>query len=153
VPTLEEVLDRFRATPAVIEVKEPGAVEPTVRLILRLGLQGNVVLGSDDLQVAAGLTRSGLRTIASRTDAMILVPMALAGIAPRAPQYSVLSITPRYRGWPIPVLRMTAAARERGIPTHVWTVNDPAAALTYWAGGVSGIVTDDPDAMLRARPR
>ena len=153
VPTLEEVLDRFRATPAVIEVKEPGAVEPTVRLIHKLGLQGSVVLGSDNLQVMSGLNRSGLRTIASRTEAMILIPMALAGMAPRAAQYSVLSVTPRYRGFPIPVMRMTMAAREAGIPTHVWTVNDPVAALAYWRGGVSGIVTDDPDAMLRTRPR
>jgi len=153
VPTLEEVLDRFRATPAVIEIKEPDAVEPTVRLIHRLGLQGHIVAGSDDLEVMARLNRSGLRTIASRTDAMLLVPLALVGIAPRAPRYDVLSITPRYFGWPIPVLRMTVAARERGIPTHVWTVNDPSGALAYWRGGVSGIVTDDPGAMLRARPR
>jgi glycerophosphoryl diester phosphodiesterase len=153
VPTLEEVLDRFRATPAVIEIKEPDAVEPTVRLIHRLGLQGHIVLGSDDLEVMARLNRSGLRTIASRTDAMLLVPLALVGIAPRALRYDVLSITPRYFGWPIPVLRMTVAARGRGIPTHVWTVNDPSGALAYWRGGVSGIVTDDPGAMLRARPR
>lgn len=153
VPTLEEVLDRFRSTPAVIEVKEPGAVEPTVRLVHRMGLQGHVVMGSDNLEVMASLNRSGLRTCASRTDAMRLVPLALAGLAPRAPRYDLLSITPRYFGWPVPVLRMAQAARRRGIPTHVWTVNNPADALAYWHGGVSGIVTDDPGAMLRARPR
>jgi len=153
VPTLEEVLDRFRSTPAMIEVKELGAAEPTVQLIRRLGLEDHVALGSDDVRVMAHLSRSGLRTCASRTDALFLLPLALLGIAPRAPRYDVLAITPRYFGWPIPVLRMTAVAQGRGIPTHVWTVNDPADALAYWRGGVSGIVTDDPAAMLRARPR
>jgi len=33
----------------------------------------------------------------------------------------------------------------------VWTVNDPASARAYWQGGVAGIVTDDPGAILRAR--
>jgi glycerophosphoryl diester phosphodiesterase len=46
---------------------------------------------------------------------------------------------------------MAAAARKVGVATHVWTVNDPATAKRLWAGGVSGIVTDDPQAMIRAR--
>lgn len=153
VPTLEEVLDRFRATPAVIEVKEPGAIDATVRLVHRLGLQGSVVLGSVDQAVMSALYRSGIRTVASSFDAMMLLPLALIGAAPRVTDYSVLSVTPRWFGWPVPVLRMAASVRQRGIATHVWTVNEPADAIAYWQGGVSAIVTDDPGAILRARPR
>jgi glycerophosphoryl diester phosphodiesterase len=46
---------------------------------------------------------------------------------------------------------MAVAARKIGIATQVWTVNDPTAARTLWSGGVAGIVTDDPAAILRAR--
>jgi glycerophosphoryl diester phosphodiesterase len=46
---------------------------------------------------------------------------------------------------------MASVARKSGIATQVWTVNDPAIARSYWAGGVAGIVTDDPVAMIRAR--
>mgnify|MGYP003580206858 CR=1 FL=1 len=43
--------------------------------------------------------------------------------------------------------------RKIGVPTQVWTVNDPEHAKQYWKGGVCGIVTDDPKAILRARPQ
>ncbi|HEX7938230.1 MAG TPA: glycerophosphodiester phosphodiesterase family protein, partial [Gemmatimonadaceae bacterium] len=66
---------------------------------------------------------------------------------------SVLSLTPNFRGLPIPVLRMAAAARRAGVATHVWTVNDAAEAAALWRGGVSAIISDDPAAILRAKPR
>jgi glycerophosphoryl diester phosphodiesterase len=153
VPMLEHVLDALRATPLVIEVKELSAVESTVGLVHRFGLQGGVVLGSNDHDVVAKLERSGVRTCASRADAAVLAILALAGAMPSVKDYDVLSVTPRYYGIPIPVTRMAAAVRRLGIPTQVWTVNDPAQAVEYWQGGVCGIVSDDPAAMLRARPR
>lgn len=153
VPTLEEVLDRFRDTPFVIDIKELAAAEPTERLVRRFGAQGRVVIGSDQSDVMQRLYRSGLRTCASKADALFLLPLAVAGLTPLTPDYSVLSITPRLRGLPIPVLRMAAAARRVGVATYVWTVNDPTTALDLWRGGVAGIVTDDPEAMLRARGR
>jgi glycerophosphoryl diester phosphodiesterase len=84
-------------------------------------------------------------------DATRLIPIALAGLRPKHPNFHVLSITQHFHGFPIPVLRMAAAARKVGIATQVWTVNDPAVAGALWRGGVAGIVTDDPQAMLRAR--
>ena len=151
VPSLEEVLDRFRAIPLIIEVKEVGATDATERLIRSFGAQERVLVGSAETVIVERFYRSGLRTCASMRDATMLVPIALAGLKPSKPRYDVLSITPRFHGVPVPVLRMAAAARKVGIATHVWTVNDPAVARALWRGGVTGIVTDDPGAMLRAR--
>jgi glycerophosphoryl diester phosphodiesterase len=151
VPSLEEVLDRFRAIPLIIEVKEAGASDVTERLIRSLGAQERVLVGSAETSVVERFYRSGLRTCASMRDASKLIPIALAGLKPSKPRYDVLSITPRFHGFPVPVMRMAAAARKVGIATHVWTVNDPAVAHALWRGGVTGIVTDDPAAMLRAR--
>lgn len=153
IPALEEVLDRFRETPCVIEVKEMGAADATERLVRRFDAQERVLIGSAESAVAQRFYRSGLRTCASMRDASLLIPIALAGMTPGKPSYDVLSITPRYRGLPIPVVRMAAAARKAGIATHVWTVNDPAKATALWAAGVAGIVTDDPAALIRVRPR
>jgi glycerophosphoryl diester phosphodiesterase len=86
-------------------------------------------------------------------DAIRLIPRALAGLRPATPRYDVLSVTQRFRGIPIPVMRMAEAARKIGIATQVWTVNDPMAAQRLWNGGVAGVVTDDPAAMLRVRPQ
>jgi glycerophosphoryl diester phosphodiesterase len=151
IPSLEEVLDRFRETPLVIEVKEPAAVDATEKLVRRFGAQERILVGSSDNGVMERFYRSGLRACASMRDASIMVPYGLLGMSPRKPQYDVLSITPTFHGFPVPVLRMTAAARKAGVPTQVWTVNDPASAKRLWAGGVAGIVTDDPGAMIRAR--
>jgi glycerophosphoryl diester phosphodiesterase len=151
IPTLEEALDRFRATPLVIEVKEMAAADATERLIRKFGLHERVLIGSVENDVVERFYRSGLRTCASMRDAALLIPLAIAGLTPSKPQYDVLSLTPVYSGLPIPVTRMAAAAKRVGVPTQLWTVNDPAAARSYWDAGVAGIVTDDPAAMIRAR--
>lgn len=150
IPSLEEVLDRFRETPLVIEVKELAAVEATQRLVQRFGVRDRVLIGSLHTDVTERFYESDLRTCASMRDAVRLIPLALTGRTPEKPRYDVLSVTQRYHGVPIPVLRMAVAARKVGIATQVWTVNDPAAALSLWQGGVAGVVTDDPAALLAA---
>jgi glycerophosphoryl diester phosphodiesterase len=151
VPTLEQVLERFRNLPLVIEIKEVRALESTTRLVHALGLSGRVILGSAETGVMNRLYTTGLDACASMHDALRLIPFALFGGTPRTPRYRVLSVTPNHRGIPIPVLRLAAAARRVGVPTQVWTVNDPARARRLWSGGVAGIITDDPAAMLRER--
>jgi glycerophosphoryl diester phosphodiesterase len=151
IPTLEEVLSRFRQIPMVIEVKELRAAQATEQLVQRLGIQDRIVVGSADASVMAYFYRSELRACASMADAIRLIPRALLRLKPARPLYDVLSVPPRFRRAPIPVVAMAVAARRLGIPTHVWTVNDPKQARDLWRGGVAGIVTDDPAAMIRAR--
>jgi glycerophosphoryl diester phosphodiesterase len=151
IPTLEEVLDSFRLTPMVIEVKERRAAESTERLVRKFGLQMRILIGSAERGVMEWFYRTGLPTCASMLDAALLIPVALLGLTPPKPRYDVLSLTPEYRGFQVPIPRMARAARRAGVPTQVWTVNDPSEARLLWAEGVSGIVTDDPAAVLRAR--
>jgi glycerophosphoryl diester phosphodiesterase len=151
IPSLEEALDRFRDTPCVIEVKEMGAALVTEQMVRRFGAQDRVLIGSAEDDVMEHFYRSGLRTCASRRDASLLIPLVVAGIAPPKPRYDVLSVTPNYHGFPLPVLRMAAAVRKAGVATQVWTVNDPSKARALWDGGIAGVVTDDPAALLRAR--
>ncbi len=151
IPTLEEVFDRLRETPFVIEVKEMAAADATEQMIRRFGAKNRVVVGSSETSVMERFYRSGLSSCASSRDSLLLLPQALLGFKPLSPRYDLLSIPPRYRGFPLPVLRMASAVRRIGIATHVWTVNDPTEARAMWVGGVAGIVTDDPAALLRAR--
>ena len=112
VPTLEEVLDRFRGVPIVIDVKEAAVTAPTVALVHKLGLQGSIVVGSDNAIVMGHLYRSGLRACASPTDAIKVLVMSLVGLAPRNPPYSVLSLPTHRAGWELPIARMVASARR-----------------------------------------
>jgi glycerophosphoryl diester phosphodiesterase len=152
IPTLEEVLERFRKIPLVIEVKEMAAAEDTERLVRKFNAQERVLVGSAENAVVERFYRSGLLSCASMNDALLLIPFALLGLAPPTPRYNVLSVTPRFHGLPIPVTQMAQSARRAGVPTQVWTVNDAEAAQRLWLGGVAAIVTDDPAAILRARP-
>jgi glycerophosphoryl diester phosphodiesterase len=56
-----------------------------------------------------------------------------------------------FRGLPLPVSRFARLMRRAGGPTHVWTVNDRAEARMLWSLGVTGIISDDPGAMLAER--
>lgn len=153
IPALEEVLDRFRDLPLVIEVKELAAVESTERMVRKFDAQNRVLVGSSHHSVMSRFYRSGLASCASMRDAVALIPFALLSITPAKPRYDVLSLTPHYHGISIPVAAMARIAKRVGVPTHVWTVNDPAEAAELWGAGVAGLVTDDPAAILRTRTR
>lgn len=152
-PALEEVLDAFRDLPLIIEVKELAAAEATAAMVRRFDAKDRVLVGSAVEAVMQGFYGSGLSCCASSSDALRLLGAALTGGRPRHPRYQVVSVPPRYYGLPVPVGRIAAAARLAGIPTQVWTVNDPARAVRMWRAGVAVMVTDDPAAMLRARPQ
>ena len=151
VPTLESVFEQFPATPFVIEVKEMAAAAATERMVRRFDAQQRVIVGSAETPVMEFFYRTGIASCASMKDAAILIPFGLLGLKPPKPFYDVLSLTSRYHGLPVPVRQMAASARKVGVPTQVWTVNDPAEAQSLWSAGVTAIVTDDPAAILRAR--
>ena len=65
--------------------------------------------------------------------------------------YRALCVPLSYKGLPLPVRRFAKAARARDVRVHVWTINDPAVALSLWNSGVNGIISDDPGVMLKAR--
>lgn len=153
IPLLEEALDAHREIPLVIEVKELAAADATQALIRRFGAEQRVLVGSAEGAVMRRFYGSGIACCASPGDATRLLALGLLGRAPVAPAYQVVSVPPRHYGLPIPVAFLAAAARRAGIPTQVWTVNQPAAAIRFWRAGVSAIITDDPAAMLRVRPQ
>jgi glycerophosphoryl diester phosphodiesterase len=69
-----------------------------------------------------------------------------------APPYRAASVPPSYRGLPLPLRRFARLLRPAGVPVHVWTVDDPRAARRLWDGGISGIVANDPAAVLAGLP-
>jgi glycerophosphoryl diester phosphodiesterase len=150
VPTLEEVLAALPQLPLILEMKSVEVAASALEVLVRTGNANRVVVGSflDDALVPfrrAGIPVSpGVRALSRHF---------LAALLRRGPplDFQAMCIPRFHHGLPLPVRGYAAMMRAAGGPTHVWTVNDPAVARRLWAGGVAGIITDDPGLMLRTR--
>ena len=152
VPTLAEVLGAFPGTPVLIELKEPGAQAAVARLLLETGAWGRCVVASNEHAALAAFHGPPFLRGASRRDISWLWLGSKLGASWLARDCLLFAVPTHHRGLHVTTDRFLAAARRRGRPVHVWTVDDPAAAARLWERGVSGIITNDPGAMLRAGP-
>ncbi len=153
IPTLDEVLETFPAVACILEIKAPEATDAVMRTIERHGAADRVLIGSFAEAAHAQLQGRGFHITASRRDVERLFVRALLGLPLGRTPYQACSVPPRWKWLRIPVTRFARVLRRRGIPTHCWTINDPAMAADLWAGGVSAILSDDPGTMLALRER
>ena len=155
-PTLAEVLRAFPDVPVLVDIKESRAQAEVRRVLLEERAVERCVLASDDMAALAGFDAEQFSRAASPREisqlywGTILGRTATPGGAVRSP-YQVLSVPARYRGLTVPTARFVTAARGRGCPVHVWTVNDPSLAQRLWKSGVAGIITNFPDRVREAR--
>jgi glycerophosphoryl diester phosphodiesterase len=148
ISTLAEVLSAFPATPCIIELKTATATAALSRVLDDHGAAGRVVIGSFDDKALAPLRGRGFLLTASMSEVLRLYARALTLRGAGQPAYQACSIPPKFHGLPVPVLRFARMLRRCGVPTHVWTVNEPRQAQRLWAGGVNAILSDDPGPML-----
>ena len=166
IPVLEDLL---RAWPAVrwnLDAKDASTVGPLGDLLERLDLFDRCCVGSfsdrrlDRLRVrfgAALCTSLGPREVARVRAAGFGAPVGpVLGRVAQVPARLPLPALPGAPRWSVPVLggRFVEACRRRGLPVHVWTVNDPAEMASLLDAGVDGFMTDRPTvaaALLRSR--
>jgi glycerophosphoryl diester phosphodiesterase len=148
IPTLDEALETFPRTPCIIEIKAAEATEPTLRVIERHGAKDRVLIGSFVDEAHALLQGRGFFVTASKPDVTALCLRSLLFLGPGRVGYEACSLPPQWKQLPLPVTRLARMLHRRGIPTHCWTINDPAAARDLWDGGVNAILSDDPGTML-----
>jgi glycerophosphoryl diester phosphodiesterase len=153
IPALDHVLGAFPSMPIIIEIKAAAASLETKRLLERHGATRRCVVGSFSDETVAPFRGSGIAFFAVRGDVVRLYARALAPGGPTHLPYDALCIPPAFRALPLPVLRMAHMAHRCGVPTHVWTVDDPARARRYWDGGVNAIISNDPAVILAAAGR
>jgi glycerophosphoryl diester phosphodiesterase len=153
IPSFDEVIESLpRELNLLIELKTPAATALVATAIRRHAIAHRVVVASDDDATTRPLWGAGIALGAGTGDvARLLLPALLRRrIAPR--HYRALCIPPQWHGLPLPIAALARAVRASGTVTHVWTINDPDRALQLWRAGVQGIISDDPGAMLAARP-
>lgn len=142
IPSMDELLTRWPQCRFNIDCKSDDAVEPLAALIESSGAIGRVCLGAFSLRRLSRLRKllgpDLLTSMSPAETASLRLLGRLAGTHPRAAQ------VPPSQG-PIAVVdeRFVANAHRKGIPVHVWTINDADEMHRLLDVGVDGLMTDD----------
>lgn len=151
IPTLREVVDATEGIPLLIEVKVPEAAPAIVDVLRQANAIGRVVAASMQRAAVRPLRAANVATGAAAMDVLALWSRLLRGRPPGSLPYATLCIPRWYGALPLPVAGLARTAKEAGVATHVWTVDEPNIAMKLWRSGVQGIVTNHPATMLRVR--
>ena len=152
VPTLAEVLARYRDPRIIIEMKvnTAGLAAAVIEVVRQAGAVGRVCLGSFGLRVlrAARAIEPAIATSGAREE----VRWALYRSWLRWPVSRVA-----YGGYQIPELaghtrvvsaRFVEDAHDAGLGVQVWTVDDAESARRLLGWGVDALITDRPDIIV-----
>ena len=152
VPTLAQVLARYRDVPIIVELKVNSAelAAATIEVVRRAGAVERVCLGSFGFRVlrAARTLEPAIATSAAREE----VRWALYRSWCRWPVSRVA-----YHGYQVPERRgrtrvvsprFVDAAHGAGLGVQVWTVDTERDARRLLQWGVDALITDRPDIMV-----
>jgi glycerophosphoryl diester phosphodiesterase len=155
IPRLADLLEELPEARFNIDLKAPGAVEPMVELVRRMGVQDRVCVGSFSERVLRRF-RSLLGPEASRvaTSAGVVAAGALAFLpfghrvarVLRDPG-PVLQVPQVHRGVRVVDRALVRRAHADGRHVHVWTVDEPDEMEQLIELGVDGLITDRTDVL------
>jgi glycerophosphoryl diester phosphodiesterase len=155
VPTLADVLGRYRDAPIIIELKMnvPELARATLDVVRSAGALDRVCLGSSGWRVLREARRlePAVATSAAREEVRWALYRSWCRW-PLGPQSRV-----GYQGYQVPEWagltrvvsrRFVVIAHRAGLGVQVWTVDTEAAARRLLGWGVDGLITDRPDVIV-----
>ena len=151
VPTLEELLVRWRHVRINVDPKEDVAIGPLAALLHRLEAIDRVCVGSfSDRRLIRirGLTRGRVCTSMGRNGVSMAWLSSRVGRMARL-DADCLQVPLRWGDFRLVDSRFLAAAHRADLPVHVWTVDDEATINELLDLGVDGIMTDQPQTLRR----
>lgn len=149
IPLLEDLLTAWPDVRINIDPKHDAAVDPLVDLIERTGTVDRVCIGAfSDRRLARVRERLGPGVCTSMGPRQVARLVAAARGLP-AGSFSAACVQVPVRRGPVPLVteRFVAAAHDRGLQVHVWTVNDADEMHRLFDLGVDGIMTDRTDVL------
>ena len=144
VPLLEEILERWPQACVNVDPKSDACVQPLVALVDRMSCWERVCFGSfSDARLRRIRLLSGGRACTSMGPSAVRVARvtAASGLMPRQGA-DCIQVPLRHGRVKIVTRRFVSAAHRRGLPVHVWTINDRATMDDLLRLGVDGIMTD-----------
>ena len=149
--TLAEALDSFPDARFNIDIKDAGAIQPTIDAIHATGSIDRVLVTSFDERRRAAAV-AALPGVATSASARRFVPALLSGhlrseaLLRRALRgLDAVQVPERAALLPTTGAAFIDRFHAVGVEVHIWTVNDPVRMLELVARGVDGIVTDRAD--------
>ncbi|WP_209306383.1 glycerophosphodiester phosphodiesterase [Blastococcus sp. CT_GayMR19] len=150
---LEDLLGAWPDVRFNLDIKAAGVLSSLVRLVRRMDVVDRICVGSfSDARIAAARRLFG-PAVCTSLGPRGVAALRLSSYSPRAAnlmriQAGCAQVPLQLGGRALVDERFVAAAHERGLQVHVWTVDDPAECTAMLDLGVDGIMTDRP-AMLR----
>ena len=146
---LEELLTSFPHHRINIDPKSDAVVAPLAQLLARTGAIERVCIGSfSDARIACMVELLGPELCTSGGPrAVARLRIASIGGRTKVPSMGCVQVPTRARGITIVDARFVRAAHRRGLPVHVWTIDDPAEMNRLLDLGVDGIMTDQPEVL------
>lgn len=150
-PLLEDLLTAWPDVRVNIDPKHGAAVDPLIALIERTGTIDRVCIGAfSDGRLARMRRRLGARLCTSMGPRQVTRLVAASrGLPTGRFTAACVQVPVRWAGVPVVTGRLLAAAHQRGLQVHVWTVNDPDEMHRLLDLGVDGLMTDRPDVLKR----
>lgn len=154
IPTLDEVLRAFPDTRFTVEIKTGEVQEALAAVIRDHDAAGRVIVAGMEKEYQSRFREyAGARSAPTRDAVAFYVAhrLHLARLFPLGPDvFQVPELYP----WDgkeeegarrIVTPRFVEDAARKGVPVHVWTVNDEADMRRLLDWGVDGLITDRPD--------
>ena len=151
IPRFEDLLMAWPDVRINVDAKHDAAVEPLVEVLLRTGAVDRVCVAAfSDKRIARIQKLLGHAVCSSMGPRQVAQLVATSHGLPggRRTLMAPCAQVPTHQG-PVPLVteRLVAAAHQRGIQVHVWTIDDPAEMARLLDLGVDGIMTDRTDTL------
>lgn len=152
VPTLVDVLARFRDTRVIVELKVNTAelASAVVDVVRRANAVDRVCLGSFGVGVlrAARALEPAIATSAAREEVRWALYRSWVGWPTRRASYSGFQVPELAGTTRVVSRRFVDAAHRAGHGVQVWTVDTEDAARRLLGFGVDALITDRPDVIV-----
>jgi glycerophosphoryl diester phosphodiesterase len=149
IPTLREVLARYRDVPLIIELKlnEPELAHKTIDEVRTADAVDRVALGSFGTRVlrAARAYEPRILTGSSREETRLALYRSWFRLPVRDPPYEAYQVPELAGHTRVVSERFVRCAHAAGCAVQVWTVDEASDIRRLLAWGVDGIISDRPD--------
>jgi len=155
IPSLREVLQRYRDIPIVIEMKVNSAQmgEAVARDVRLADAVDRVCVAGYGARSAAAVRAAipGIARSATHSEVRVAVYRGLAGWPVRDADYGCYQVPERNGLIRIVSPRFIRDAHEAGLKVQPWTIDEEADMRRLLAWGVDGLITNRPDLAVRVR--